>query len=177
MGKENQDLDFENRVEQRTRRADDYHRRNDDQQSWYSRKASENKSYFRSIGMAVIVLGALVAVVPIFMTVVIDIEEGLSKSDLLVSIFGTLIVILKGIERIWLPEETWQNYRKASEALKRERECYVEGVGPYDQEFTEDQAYKLFVNRCILIKAEEQSNFWGLRESRKQENGEDSEKN
>lgn len=79
-----------------------------------------------------------------------------------------MIVILKGIERIWLPEEKWTNYRKASEALLREREKYVESIEPYGIADDEDQIYRLYVERCILIKAEEQNNFWGINSGRDQ---------
>ncbi|MGD8589095.1 MAG: DUF4231 domain-containing protein [Chromatiales bacterium] len=173
MDENKQELDLEIRVEQRTQRADDYNKRTGKQQEWYSGKATANKKGFRGIGVSIVILGALVSVIPILMSVVFDQQNTPSPSDLLVSFFGALIVILKGIERIWLPEEAWQNYRKASEALKRERECYIEGVAQYEGDLTEEDAYRLYVNRCIRIKAEEQNNFWGMNESKTQEKSEE----
>lgn len=166
MQNENKQSDFENMIKDRTKRAKDYDERNGTQQKWYSSKASDNKNTFRYIGIAIIVLGALVSVTSIVVSFLSGESSVPSLSDFLVSLFGALIVILKGIERIWLPEETWQNYRKASEALKRENECYVEGVNNYKHIDNEDEAFKLFVTRCILIKAEEQNNFWGLNEEK-----------
>lgn len=157
--------DIEQRAELRSQAADAYDERTGNQQKWYSRKATANKKGFQWIGVAIVIIGAIVGVTPIFTTVVLGIGNGPNETDLITSLLGTAIVILKGIERIWLPEETWQNYRKASEALKRERECYIEGVAHYGTVDSEDKAYTFYVARCILIKAEEQNNFWGLSES------------
>jgi len=75
---------------------------------------------------------------------------------------GGLIVILEGIERTWLPEENWQNYRRATDALKIEWQRYVEGISPYDASNDEFALCKLFVARSTLIKQEEQKVFRGL---------------
>lgn len=144
--------------------AESYDERTRSQPDWYSKKASSYKSLFQWIGVATIVLGASVGVIPLLSG-----GSSPSMADKVVAIFGALIVILKGVERIWLPQETWTNYRKASEALLREREKYIEGVGPYIIDDNEDGAYRLYVERCILIKAEEQNNFWGINSDRGQQ--------
>ncbi len=141
----------------RVERADLYDQRTRSQTDWYSKNAKKNKNLFQIIGISIIVLGAMVGVIPLFG----DGQNPVTKIDILISTIGALIVILKGIERIWLPEEKWTNYRKASEALLREREKYVEGIEPYTPG-SNDEIYRLYVERCILIKAEEQNNFWGL---------------
>lgn len=149
----------------RTERANLYDQRTRSQSNWYSNNARKNKNLFQIIGISIVVLGALVGVIPLLgdgFTAVIN-------TDILISLIGALIVILKGIERIWLPEEKWINYRKASEALYREREKYVEGVAPYSVG-AEDDIYRLYVERCILIKAEEQNNFWGLNNGSEHQN-------
>jgi len=121
----------------------------------------------------IVILGAFVGVVPLVLS-----ETGEPTiPEIITGILGTLIVILKGVERIWLPEEKWQNYRKASESLKRERECYIEGVRPYSNTNDEDKNYMLYVNRCIQIKAEEQNNFWGLSGTTKQDSALNEENN
>lgn len=163
---------FQEKVEHRIQMANEYEARNGNQQKWYSEKASSNKNRFRYIGVTIVILGALVGVTPIIISFFSGEGSIPSFSDLLISFFGTLIVILKGFERIWLPEETWQNYRKASEALKREKECYIEGVNQYKRFTNEDAAYEFFVTRCIMIKAEEQNNFWGLNEQKDSSNDE-----
>lgn len=63
------------------------------------------------------------------------------------------------------------SYHKASEILVREREKYVECVAPYLAGGDEDAIYQLFVQHCILIKAEEQNNFWGLNEEKGKQDG------
>ena len=81
----------------------------------------------------------------------------------LLASLGAIIVVLKGIERIWLPEEKWISYRKAAEAMRRERKLYVESIAPYADK-NEEKAYSLFVSRDMKIRAEERSDFWGLDE-------------
>ena len=147
---------YDEMIKERLDRAEKYDGRTRSQQSWYSGKAGENKKTFQTIGLSIVVLGAIIGVVPLIF------GGPASFSDKLVAALGAAIVILKGIERIWLPEEKWVNYRKASEALLREKEKYVECIYPYNGKKNEDEIYKLYVERCILIKAEEQNNFWGI---------------
>ncbi|MEW8338502.1 MAG: DUF4231 domain-containing protein [Candidatus Thiodiazotropha taylori] len=150
---------YDDLIKQRLNRAEQYDKRTRTQHKWYSGKAGVNKLAFQAIGLAVIVLGATVGIVPLLL------GDGPSLPDKIVAILGSLIVILKGVERIWLPEEKWLTYRKASEALLREKESYTECIGPYSSEKNEDATYRLYVERCILIKAEEQNNFWGINSS------------
>jgi len=148
--------------EQRIISTDGYDERTGKQQKWYSSKATIYKKIFQNIGLSIVVLGALVSVIPIFGSG----SEPATMTEIITSVFGGLIVILKGVERIWLPEEHWTNYRKASESLKREKEMYIEGIEPYISNDNEEELYRLYVERCIRIKAEEQNNFWGLRENK-----------
>lgn len=152
-------------IESRQERAKQYDLRTRSQRNWYSENATWNKKLFQTLGILIIILGAMVGVIPLF-------ADAPSKVDILVAIIGALIVILKGVERIWLPEEKWTNYRKASEALLRENEKYVEGIVPYNSSDDEDGTFKLYVERCILIKAEEQNNFWGINSGRDQRENE-----
>lgn len=148
---------------EREERAQQYDERNRSQPDWYSRKAKRNKDAFQAIGLLIIILGAIVGVAPLMAD-----EGGPSIVDKVVAAIGAAIVVLKGIERIWLPEEKWVNYRKASEALQREKEKYVECIEPYLSVEDEDKVYKRYVERCILIRAEEQNNFWGINSAREQ---------
>jgi len=149
-------------TESRIERAKQYDTRTRSQPEWYSKKATTNKRRFQFLGLSTVILGTLVVVVPLFGT-----AEPASITDKIIAIIGALIVILKGIERIWLPEEKWTNYRKASESLQREHEMYTECIVPYNYTQNEETAYKLYVERCLLIKAEEQNNFWRITESEK----------
>jgi len=165
-------IDSDQRVMDRISRADAYDERTGNQPKWYSLNASKNKNRFQLIGIFIIILGAFIGVIPLLFS---SASEP-TTPEILTAIMGALIVILKGIERISLPEENWRNYRKASEALKRERECYVEAIHPYTS-LHEEGAYSLYVKRCILIKAEEQNNFWGLGEETGKENKSNTSKN
>lgn len=159
-------LETDPELEKRIQRADAYDERTGMQKQWYSKNATKNKKIFQSIGILIIIFGAFVGIVPL----VFGSPAEATNAEILTAILGALIVILKGVERIWLPEEKWQNYRKASEALKREKESYTEGIAPYNSDSDEDENYLLYVKRCVQIKAEEQNNFWGLSGDTKQEN-------
>lgn len=142
-------------IKEREDRVNEYENRYAFPQKWYARYALWYKCLFQIIGLLIIALGAAVALVPQLLVA--------DTSNQLVSVIGTLIVILKGIERIWIPEERWALFRKASEALRREKEMYIEGIDPYvSSSADEEKVYRLFVQRCLLVRAEEQNNFWGL---------------
>ena len=145
----------------RVERVSEHDKRTRNQSDWYSASARKNKTLSYAISLMLVVCGAMVGFLPVFSG-----RSELTLIDIIVSGLGAFIVILKGIERIWLPDEKWVNYRKASEALLREKEMYIEGVGPYENEGDEDKAYIRFVQRSVLIKSEEQNNFWGLRNER-----------
>ncbi len=149
-------------IEKRITRADSYDERSGNQKQWYSKNATKNKQIAQAIGILIIFFGAIVGIVPLLFAA--------PATEITTAILGASIVVLKGIERIWLPDEKWQNYRKASEALKREKECYIEGIHPYNRDMDEDENYLFYVKRCVLIKAEEQNNFWGLSGESKREN-------
>ncbi len=134
--------------------VDAYHEATRNQRQWYSQKANRNQWGFRFFGVSTVVLGAVVGLLPAF-----ELEQ-----DWPFAVLGALIVILKGLERLWLPEEKWLGYRKAAEAMQREQERFVFGVAPYDQFGNEDAVFRLFVDRCDRIKAEEQQNFWNVQE-------------
>ena len=166
MEKEQMNIEIEPGMEKRISRADSYDQRTGNQKQWYSKNATKNKKIFQSIGILIVAFGAFVGIVPLLFGT----SSEPTTAEIITAILGALIVMLKGVERIWLPEEKWQNYRKASEALKREKESYIEGISPYNRDMGEDENYLLYVKRCVLIKAEEQNNFWGLSGETKQEN-------
>lgn len=157
-------------AEQRKKRAQDYAERHNNPRGWYSKKANRNKRAFRLLGLSIILLGAVIAVIPILLS---EAASGPSPSDITVAILGALVVILKGAERLWLPEETWMAYRKAAESLKLETEAYIEGVGVYECEEEEEPVFKRYVQRCMQIRDHEKQLFWTLQSQRKNDPGED----
>ena len=142
--------------------VDAYHQATRNQRQWYSQKANRNQWWFRFFGVSTVVLGAMVGLLPAF-----ELEQ-----DWPFAVLGALIVILKGLERLWLPEEKWIGYRKAAEAMQREQERFVFGLTPYHRFDDEDAVFRLFVDRCDRIKSEEQKNFWNVQEQAGQERSE-----
>ena len=86
-----------------------------------------------------------------------------SRVKLVTAVLGLIVVLAKGVERIWNFEETWQGYRKASERMKREYRLYINGAGAYREVADEDQAYLRFVEAIEEIIAEEQQLYWQSR--------------
>lgn len=123
-----------------------------DQQQWYSEKAGQQKSRYLFFAIAVIVLGAVISVLQIFSS-----QAWVAGAT---AVLGAIIAILRSIDTLLRPNETWQAYRKASEGMKREYRLYLNNADAYAQAGDEDAAYRLLVERMETIIAEEQQLFW-----------------
>jgi hypothetical protein len=135
----------------RRARADEYF--NGDlsgQRDWYDAKASYHKKYANHLGLSVIVCGAATTFVAVLQSSEIDLY------NVIIAGLGTMVVLLQGFLRIWRFDETWVEYRKASERMKRERRLYVNTAGPYAESTDEDKRYRAFVEAIEQIIAEEQ---------------------
>lgn len=127
------------------------------QREWYDRKASTHKAWHHWLSLLIVTGGAMSSFLQIF-------SPGPNPIAIATAVIGVLIVVSKGIERIWLFEDTWTSYRKASEAMKREYRLYLNSTGPYQYATTEEEAHRRFTQRVERIIAEEENNFWGIRE-------------
>ena len=125
------------------------------QRSWYSKKASRYKRWSQWLAVTVLAAGGLTTLVQIL-------PVGFSVK-LVTAGLGLIVVLAKGVERIWNYEETWQGYRKASERMKREYRLYINGAGAYREIADEDPAYLRFVEAIEEIIAEEQQLYWQSR--------------
>lgn len=76
------------------------------------------------------------------------------------AVLGTIVILAKGIERIWNFDDNWGTYRQAAEGLKRERRLYVVAAGPYSGIHDEDKAFRLFIERVEEVIAIEQRSYW-----------------
>ncbi len=132
------------------------------QEQWYSKKASRNKAWHQWLGFIVIAAGAGTSLVQIWAPAPPD--TPVHWVTILTAVLGAIVVLAKGIERIWNFDDTWAAYRQASETMKREQRLFINGAGPYVDTPEDEAAYVLFVNHVERIIAEEQKSFWANRE-------------
>jgi hypothetical protein len=125
------------------------------QRGWYSKKASLYKRCSQWLSVTVLAAGGL--------TTVVQIVPSELWVKLVTAVLGLIVVLAKGVERIWNYEETWQGYRKASERMKREYRLYINGAGAYREIADEEQEYLRFVEAIEQIIAEEQQLYWQSR--------------
>src|SRR5262245_58216555 len=76
----------------------------ENQRSWYSKKSSLYKRWSQWLAVTVLAAGGL--------TTVVQIVPGGLPVKLGTAVLGLIVVLAKGVERIWNFEETWQGYRK-----------------------------------------------------------------
>lgn len=122
------------------------------QQHWYSEKSGKQKSRHLFFAIVVIVLGALISVLQVF-------SEQFWVAGV-TAVLGATVAVLRSIDTLLRPNETWQAYRKASESMKREYRLYLNNADAYAEAGDEDTAYRLLVDRVETVIAEEQQLFW-----------------
>jgi hypothetical protein len=127
----------------------------EDQRGWYGKKATRYKRWSQWLAVTVLAAGGL--------TTLVQVVPADFRVKLGTAVLGLIVVLAKGVERIWNYEETWQGYRKASERMKREYRLYINGAGAYREAADEDQAYLRFVEAVEEIIAEEQQIYWQSR--------------
>ena len=133
------------------------------QQRWYSNKAGSHKSWHHWLGLVVLTAGAGTSVIQLWAPAPPNMP--VHWVTIATAMLGAIVVLARGIERIWDFDGTWAAYRKASELMKRERRLFVNGAGPYVETPGDEEAYILFVNRIEEIIAAEQETFWSAREA------------
>lgn len=124
----------------------------DHQYDWYSNKADTQKKRHLFFAISVIVLGAVISLLQVI--------ETADWIKYLTAVFGAAISVLRALDSLLRPGETWQAYRKASENMKRELRLYINNADAYKETTDENGAYQLFVERVELILAEEQQLYW-----------------
>jgi hypothetical protein len=124
----------------------------EDQRDWYESKAGQHKSRHLFFAITVIVTGALISVLQVFAY-----QAWVAGAT---ALLGAAVTILRSIDTLLRPSETWQAYRKAAEGMKREYRLYINNAGDYTQIADEEAAYRLLVERVESVIAEEQQLFW-----------------
>ncbi|MDJ0808389.1 MAG: DUF4231 domain-containing protein [Gammaproteobacteria bacterium] len=128
------------------------------QEAWYNNKATRYKLWSKWLGLLIIAAGAATTMLQIWTPE--PVESAVSWTAIATAALGVMIILAKGIERLWSFDENWLNYRQASEAIKREKRYYINGAGPYRDEADETAAYRLFVERVEDVIMAEQHTFW-----------------
>lgn len=124
------------------------------QREWYNARASSHKAYAYRLGLLVIACGALVVFVAALK------PKGFDPYDAVIATLGVVVTVAQGVLRIWRYDETWIEYRKASERMKREHRLYVNACGAYADMEDEDARYRAFVESIEGIIAEEQQLYF-----------------
>lgn len=62
--------------------------------------------------------------------------------------------------RIWRYDETWVEYRRASERMLRERRLFINVAGPYADITDEEESLRYFIETIEQIIAEEQKIYF-----------------
>jgi hypothetical protein len=139
-------------VEQRRERAEYYFNEIlEGQEEWYSKGAGSKKRWHLGLALSVIVLGAAISCLQTLHYPWVPIVTAL---------IGASITILRAVDTLIRPGETWQAYRKASESMRREYRLYLNNADVYGEAADEDAAYRLLVSRVENAVAEEQQLFW-----------------
>jgi hypothetical protein len=93
-----------------------------DQLDWYSRKSTQNKTWFQSLKMVTITSAA---VIPVMVTSGVPLGSQVSAG------LGVLIAIIEGLQQLKQYQGNWISYRATAEALKHEQFLYMAKAGPY----------------------------------------------
>lgn len=140
-------------IESRNEKADYYFQTIlNHQKDWYSEKAGIQKKRHLIFAISVIVLGALISLLQ-----VMDAAEWIKY---LTAALGAAVSVIRALDSLLHPGETWQAYRKASENMKRELRLYINNADNYKEATDESSAYRMFVERIELVLAEEQQLYW-----------------
>lgn len=115
----------------------------DNQILWYSKKSRENKQKFHMTQIIIIISSSIVPLIN-----VIDFLPIFTR--IISAILGTLITIITSITQLKKYEETWLDYRRKLESLRKEKNLFVYDAGGYTTKTNEDKS-KLFVQKVEAI--------------------------
>lgn len=134
-------------------------KRIDIQREWHSNKAALNKNKYYAIEIIVLISGALIPVINVASVIPNNLVRLLS------ALLAAIGVLSAGIGKLYKFHETWLNYRAVAEALKREKEFFINKVGDYNSE----QPEKKLVERIESILSSVTEKFVLIHEARREE--------
>ena len=96
----------------------------DNQRKYYSDKSGFNQRWYRRLRFSTILLAGLLP----FVTAYLDFHPFLK---VVAGAMGAAIAIIEGIQHLNKYHDNWVNYRRTSEALKREKIMFQTETGVY----------------------------------------------
>ena len=124
------------------------------QREWYDSRATKHKKYANNLSLFVIAFGALTTFVSALK------PSGFDIYDAIIAALGVSVALVQGTLRIWRYDETWIEYRIASERMTRERRLFINAVGPYAAIRDEGASLRHFIETVEQIIAEEQKLYF-----------------
>ena len=124
----------------------------EEQQKWYERKASENKTKHHILQIIIISSGALIPII-----------NSIPYSDIGVriisSILGGIVIVITGMIQLKKYQENWIQYRTTEEILKKEKFLYLNSAGEYSN-LDEEEKHQLLVERTESVISNQNVNFF-----------------
>ena len=122
------------------------------QQKWYERKASENKTKHHILQIIIISSGALIPII-----------NSIPYSDIEVrivsSILGGIVIIITGMIQLKKYQENWIQYRTTEEILKKEKFLYLNNAGEYSN-LDDNEKHRVLVERIEATISNQNVNFF-----------------
>lgn len=132
----------------------------DEQQDWYSKKATQNKTRYHASQIIIIAAGALIPIINI-------IDVATPEIRFASSILGGIILATTGIVQLFKSQENWILYRSTAEVLKKEKELFLNSVGDYSN-IGDENKHKLLVERVESVISSENTKFFVTHSEKKQ---------
>jgi uncharacterized protein DUF4231 len=127
--------------------------------TWYSKKARDNKLRFRLCQVIILIAGTIIPVINL-----VGIGD---VTRITSSIIGATIAIATGITQLEKYQENWILYRTTTELLKKEKYFFENSAGEYSK-LEEEEKNKLLVERVEGIVSSETSKYFTVHQPQKQ---------
>ena len=126
----------------------------EDQITWYSEKAQDNKVRFRLCQVIILAAGSIIPLINVA-------GFGDIATRITSSVIGAMIAIATGITQLEKYQENWIIYRTTSELLKKEKYFFENSAGVYS-DIEEEEKKKLLVERVEGIVSTETSKYFTI---------------
>jgi hypothetical protein len=134
----------------------------EDQRQWHSKEASRNKKWYHRIEIIALVAGGLIPVLNVINAIPEQWLRGISAA------LAALAVTVAGVSKLYKFQENWLSFRALDEALKREKELYLNAVGEYGVG-TAHQRRTLLVGRVEDLLSGTTSQFLALHRAEREQ--------
>ncbi|MEA5402257.1 DUF4231 domain-containing protein [Arcicella sp. DC2W] len=128
----------------------------DEQMNFFAQKSKINKTNYVRTKVLIIVLSASLPLATKYSDV--------PSFPAIISFIGVLIAILSGLDALFNYHESWVNYRKVREVLKREKFLYLTKSGPYQG----NPPFQQFVTNIEAIMSTENAEWFNLNNHQQQ---------